>query len=89
MANNNVVNPIAGPQHGIRGEGQLKNITLPPFSGENWFLYSMRVEGELTAAELWDVMSETEARPELCKQNGTGRPMSAEQLFCAHFPTHN
>ncbi len=63
MAAPGVVAPILGAHHGIRGVESVKNIALPPFDGENWFLYSMRVEGELEAADMWDVMNGSEARP--------------------------
>ena len=49
-------------QHGIRGTG-LTGVVLPIFSGENWHLYRMRVEGELVAAGLWSILSGQEGRP--------------------------
>jgi len=63
MANPNAVQPVIGNQHGIRGQTELKNITLPMFSGDEWYLYALRVQGEFRAAGLWSVVGGAEARP--------------------------
>jgi len=68
-----IIQPVARPQNGIRGgnagqEAQPRSITLPEFDGVSWYLYAMRVEGELMTHNLWEVMSGALAQPALAGQ---------------------